>query len=369
MSEKTHKSQRIAFWGVQSSFDFKHIGGTNALCRRLTYELTKQGHCVTYVYFNSAETKTEQLNGMTFKYNKDYHAALKHLQGNFDHIVSLYIPRALRWNWQQWGQKNKHVTKCHSFVQGWPDNPFKRLAGDIERRVLRPSGTVFCLSPRLHKKTLLMQNSRAALFLPPVPDIFFMKPRSKPTSTSLRINFMGRIDGGKGIKDVETFFDYVHQRRPDIKLGIYGYSWKEDEVLNSTEQRLSQSSSFHYEPCHYDAYSAETDHSITKLYQETDILFLPYRTLSTTIDTPLVLLEGLAHLCPVLGIAHGDMKTIYGSDKYFFDHSATLAQRFERLQELENHLDEERLRIYSHINTLGFRASQSAHAFLENIHK
>jgi len=367
MQKETVKPQRIAFWGTQASFDYHHIGGTNALCRRLAHQLSKLGHQISYVYFDSKETKVESIDGITIYHNRDYLLGLKCLEQAYDHIVSVYLPKTLRLNWCYWRYKRRGSTKYHAFVTGWPDNALKRISGHIERRILRPNGSLFCLSQRLYNKTRAFGDYRAKLLLPPVPDDFFISPKSRLQSKPLRINFMGRIDEGKGIKDVETFFTYVHQQRPDIKLGIYGYSWQQDNSAHEVNRRLEQNPAFHYEHCNYAAYSSQTDVSIHNHFQNTDILFLPYKTLSTTLDTPLVVLEGLAHLCPILGIAHGDLKHIYGHDKYFFDESATLDQRLDLLQRLEKNLDEERQRIHNHIENLRFRASLSAAHFLENL--
>ena len=100
------------------------------------------------------------------------------------------------------------------------------------------------------------------------------------------------------------------------------------------------------------------------ILRDTDILLLPYQKLSSTIDTPVLLLEGMASLCAILTRPLGDIPEIYGASRLLLSEPAAAAPI---ILESRDFLEEERQRIRRRNQELGFGLDQILNQFIQAI--
>lgn len=349
--------KKIAFFGLSGSFGHHGIGGTESITRRLAYGLVELGFTVSFVRFGKhQEGISAGKNGVSVYDYLDFESALHFLQKKYDQVLTIYIPPRNRLAFGLFRKKNKEI-RFHFLFQVFSASLLKRAATVAELRLFPYNGYVFCVSPRLQKLVLHFSN-KAVLLLPPVPELYFLKPDEKLMTKQLRITYMGRLDPGKGADIAIRFFKQLVRQEPEIDARIYGYTWPGYSDTEQLESELLNQQEIAYYPTERHSYSPEMDTWIHEVLCNTDVLFLPYVKLSSTVDTPLVLLEGMAHLCAVITRPLGDLPQIYGRTSLMFEQLEQLDLAEQSVLELRHSLFEERQRIFHQVNELGYQTSQ-----------
>lgn len=354
----------IAVFGRHSSFDYYHIGGVDSFARRLGCELARRGEQVDFVHFDAPEQRQEDTpEGIRLRYCRTLRDGLQALAGRYDHVVTIYVPPRQRLAYARFRYREAKRTRFHLLYAGWPESRVKRELLFLESRLAPYNGYLFCVSPR-QQRYVSKWSKRAILLLPPVPEDYFLRPEEKPAHDRLRIVYMGRVDPGKGIATATALFKHL-QKSGELEARIYGYPWKHDpESMRLHNQLLAQDDVL-YEPTDFTGYSPTLDAKVHEILRETDVLFLPYDKLSSTIDTPLLLLEGMAHLCAVVTRPLGSIPEIYGTTKWMLD-DLTDHCRVERLfRELAEGLAEERQRLVKRNQELKFGVRDVVDQFCE----
>jgi glycosyltransferase involved in cell wall biosynthesis len=354
---------QIAFFGAYKSFDYHQIGGMDSLARRLGIELIQRSDEVSFVHFNCPEERSgKTAEGISISYFVRFDDALRFMARRFDHVLTIYVPPKQRLIWMRFRNKESHRTYFHKLYSGWSEYWLKRTMGFAEAMIMPYNGTLFCVSPRL-KQQVSKWSKRAALLLPPVPESYFLKPEDKPKNKRLRITYMGRVDPGKGVSVAIGLFRYLAKKAPEIQTRICGYPWKhKPETMKFHEELLTQDEII-YEPTVFEGYSQAVDKNVRRVLRETDILFLPYDKLSSTIDTPLLLLEGMAHLCVVITRPLGGLPEVYGSGEFMLPNISDKERCLELLRQLSGRLNEERIRLAIQNKKLKFQACEVARQF------
>ncbi len=310
---------KIAFFGLENSFDYHHIGGTDSIVRRLALCLAACGDEVGLVFYGCAETDHGSIQpGICVSRHQQLSSALDDLRANYDHVVSIYVKSADRIMFARFRKKYARQMLFHRFYMDWHESRLKRTLLFAEARVCPFNGYLFCVSPRLHR-FVSSWSPRSVLLLPPVPGPYFCRPDDKPSSEKVRITYAGRLDPGKGTGAAVDVFRHL-AGRPHIEARVCGFAWSHKPETMHLHERLLSDPDIIYEPSEFQGWSPEVDNNLMQVLRHTDILLLPYRKLSSTVDTPLLLVEGMANLCTIITPPLGDLHGTYGpSDFNLYD--------------------------------------------------
>jgi glycosyltransferase involved in cell wall biosynthesis len=353
---------KLAFFGLCGSFDYRHIGGMDSIVRRLGCELVKRGIKVDFVHFGAPEEREEDTSeGIHLRYYRSFKESLQALAGRYDHVLTIYVPPKQRPVYARFRHREAQRIRFHLLYAGWPESLLKRELLFMESRLMPYNGYLFCISPRQHRH-VSKWSERAVLLLPPVPEGYFLRPDEKPKHDRLYVVYMGRLDPGKGTETVIALFKHL---RKEFETRVYGYSWHYEPRSMQLHQQLLAQDEIFYEPTEFQGYSPEVESRVHEILCETDVLLLPYAKLSSTIDTPLLLLEGMAHLCAVVTRPLGSISEIYGMTKWMLDDLSDHRHVARFLRELGERLDEERQRLALRNQELKFSAREVADQFYE----
>ena len=355
---------KIAFFGVYYACHYYHLGGTDSFVRRIATELVGQGDRVDYVLYGQGRNEVEQIrDGLRMCHLPDFTAAWRHLiAADYDHVVTIYLPPRDR---LQFGIRRLHVGKSprfHVVYFGWPDNPVRRELLFADSRLFRYNGKVFAISSRQLSKVRAWAPD-ALLLLPPVPASYFTTPQEKPISDKLRVSWIGRLDAGKGAFEVVELFRRLSQN-PDLDLTLCGHRWAKHEEVIPLQNYLMEQKEFRYINTGYDRHSPEVEQLVGNILLNTDVFLLPYRRLSSTIDTPLLLLEAMAALAAVISKPMGNVAEVYGNASLLLEDGDNYLERVEQaILGFRSRLPEERKRLYAQVRLLASRSDKVASRF------
>lgn len=358
---------RIAFWGWKNSFDYFHIGGTESFVRRLTSGLNDNHVEVDYIMYASEQRKDVVINDwLKLKYFVKFEDALEALKYEYDHVATIYLFPLDRLKFARFRKKNESKIKFHFVYTGWPDSSIKRWLLFLEARLFPYNGQLFCISKRQYQH-LIQSSKKVTYLIPPVPEDFFVTPKDKPTQEKIRITFLGRIDPGKGIEDVIKAFERLSTDNR-YECSIYGIHLSENKISVAIHNQLKAQKSINYIEVDRLAYSSEVENMVRDILRATDIFVQPYKRLSSTIDTPLLLLEAMANLCIVVTRPFGNIPEIYGQSRFFVKDDDFAWQFIKKVNDLSiDDITAERQRVYQQIRCLDFGASAVAKNFIEAI--
>ena len=353
---------KIAFFGFYGSFDYFKIGGTESFARRLAGGLIRQGHQVDFVVYGAPNPYQGQAGpGIRLSVWVDLKEALATLPG-YDHVMTMYMHARdrlcyLRFRWRQ-----RRRLRFHQVYFDWPDSPIRRKLAFLDARLYPFNGRLFCISPRLLRE-VEGWSARGALLLPPVPESFFLALEDKPRHEELRVNFIGRTELGKGIETVLALFTLL-KNHPQVQVAIYGYHRPNSTPSVQVHEELSRQTDIPYFYTPYEGYTPEVDENMGRLLMDTDILVLPYQRISSTIDTPLLLLEGMASLCAVATSPLGDIPTIYGPGPFIIYSPGSIEAAATAILGGRDVLEAERRRVKQQRDALGFSTNLVVHRLI-----
>lgn len=353
---------RIAFFGFKASFDIHHVGGMDSLVRRLAIGFASLGDSIDLVQYGCSEASVDEIGcRVTQRKFVDLAGACQHLAANADHVVSIYLRPHDRIAYSRFRRAETKRLKFHHLYATWNESWLKRSLSFSEGRLYPFNGHVFSVSPRLHACASRF-SSRAALLLPPVPNDYFRQPSEKSNNGKFRIAYAGRLDAGKGTSiAVEVLRRFAS--RNDWETRVYGYAWPHDAEGTRLHERLLAEPSIGYEPVNHTLWSDEVDVRLRERLGETDILLLPYQKLSSTVDMPLLFLEGMASLCAIATPPLGDLYETYGSSVFNLSIDWDVHSLVESIERGVSHLQLERSRLAERCAHLRFDTATTAAEF------
>jgi len=353
---------KIAFFGFYGSFDCFRIGGTESFARRLGGGLIRQGHQVDFVVYgapNAYQGQTGQRIHLSIWV--DLKEALATLP-DYDHVMTMYVRTCDRLRYLWFRRRESRRVRFHQVYFVWRDSPIRRELAFLDARLYPFNGRLFCISPRLLRK-VEGWSDRGALLLPPVPESFFLAPEDKPRHQELRVNYIGRTEPGKGIETVIALFTLL-KNHPQVQVAIYGYHHSNSTPSAQVHEELSRQTDIPYFYTPYEGYTPEVDENMGRLLMDTDILVLPYQRISSTIDTPLLLLEGMASLCAVATSPLGDIPTIYGPGPFIIYSPGSIEAAATAILGGRDVLEAERRRVKQQRDALGFSTNLVVHRLI-----
>lgn len=357
---------KIAFFGAFGSFDYFKIGGTESFSRRLGSALVKRGHQVDFIVSRAPVSRQGHTDlGIGLFSLPGLASALDTLGQGYDHVVSMYLPPKDRLVYAAFRHRQRQRRRFHKVFFGWPDSLLKRKAGFLEARLYPFNGRIFCISPRIYDYARSWAGN-ARLLLPPVPEAYFLAPADKANHPKTRVVYIGRTEWGKGIEDVIALFRHL-AGHPELHLEIHGFHHPHNAAAVKIHTWLQQQADLRYYYTPLESFSPEAEANLATTLRQTDILILPYQRLSSTIDTPLLLLEGMASLCAVVTRRFGDIPDTYGQSPFLLPESGHILAAADAILQARDRLPEERQRIRRRNAELGFQTGQVCTRFLEAI--
>ena len=164
---------------------------------------------------------------------------------------------------------------------------------------------------------------------------------------------------------IELFSNIGNKRGIDV--AIYGYYSKKADISHSmcVYRWLLAQSEIDFHDIDQKEYTQENEQNLREILKNTDILILPYTKIESSIDIPLLLLEGMASLCAVVTRKLGDIPRIYGESRFLVDKDAQLDPNFFLSDKLKYYIMEERQRLLEFRETIGIRTSEISNKFLK----
>jgi len=346
---------KVAFLGLKDAFDYFQIGGVESFTRRIIFQMTtRYGINVDYILYGAQEEKTVEINSkLKLRYFSKFEYALNVIKTDYTHVITMYLLPRDRLKYAYFRQKNKDDLLFHRILFSWSDNPVWKGFVLTEAKMLPYNGCLFCISKRQYnyvKKWI----DNVVYILPPVPKEFFIKPEEKPNNKKIKLTFLGRIDPGKGILDVIKLFMELKENSR-FQSTIYGIYLQNNKKSVAIRNWLKNQRDIKYIELDRKNHCQQVDEMVKNVLKETDILILPYGTLSSTIDTPVTLLEAMASLCAVITKPFGNIPDIYGKTEFFVPKKNFLPYTMNLLDNLTTEkLRKERERIYKQNQKLNF---------------
>lgn len=300
---------KISFIGYKNSFHYNKIGGTDAIVRRISSQLAKHNEIYILHYglkeyeFIQISENIVQVNFLTFH---DMLVFIK--KNNILNSISIYIKPLDRLKLYLFQKKNSHLI-FHTLITVFNEKRFKRWALFLESSITY-RGNVYCVSNRIYN-SMKKISQNAILLLPPVDDSFFAgSQQRKKIKEKIRISYMGRLDYGKGADLAYNYFINSNLDRSKYEFYIYAYPWKNDKFSMDLHNKLLKQSEVKYIETKLYSNPSEVDKFLSGVIDETDLFYLPYRFMRSTIDAPLVPMEIMSRNKPFVSTYIGGIKEI-----------------------------------------------------------
>lgn len=361
------QKMKIAFFGLRNSIDYFQIGGTEAFVRRLATRMVQEGNEIDYIMYGDKENRElSPVPGLTLRYFKSFEDALDAISDNYEHVVTIYLPPKDRLKYALFRRKKIKSIIFHFIYFSWPESLIKRELYFSEARFIPYNGKLFCISQRQYEHVSKWANN-AIYLLPPVPEGYFLKLEEKTNNKKIKVAFLGRIDLGKGIKEVIDIFKALRSS-DNFECCIYGIHILEDRPSLEIHSWLKNQKNIRYIEVDRQRYSPSVEDFVRLVLKETDIFIQPYQKLSSTIDTPLLLLEAMASLCAIITKPFGNIPGIYGESKFLVCEKNFISNVIGLLESISlDEITKERERIYGQNKRLNFKADAIARRFIDAI--
>jgi len=344
---------KIAFFGIHYACNYFHIGGTDSFVRRIAAELVKKhADTVDYILYGASTVGDMQvMQGLRMR-NFGTFAEAQGALLDYDHVVTIYLPPWDRILFMNFRKRCRHPVQFHMVYFSWPDSRIKRELMFADSRLVPFNGRIFTISPRQYR--FVQKWCPDPVFLwPPVPEEYFVMPESKPKSPRLRVTWIGRIDPGKGVREVVDLFRRLASN-PNIEVKMCGHRWAACTETAELHRWLMEQNEFPYVNTEYAKHSPEVERAVGEILQHSDIVILPYRKLSSTIDTPLLMLEAMAALCAVVYKPQGDMPVVYGNSRFILPEGDFVQRMHDLIDRVSPYIAEEQKRLFERNRELSF---------------
>lgn len=359
---------RIGILGAHKSFGINRIGGTDSLFRRLSRQWVSRGHQMTFVTYRCPMRQSHVgWHGIAVEEFVEFRDALGWLEHHSDVIIVNTLHRNNRLGFARFRRRERSQKRFFIFYTLFRENALWRQIYFLESILSPYQDGTFGVSPRL-AQALGRWTNKTSLVWPPVGHEFFCRPEEKPSSGEVRVTYIGRTERGKGIDTVIAIMKRL-RGVANIRLDIHGYHFPGDQEAHQVHDWLSQQDwlSYHHRDIH--TWSPQVDLDLATTLQQTDILLLPYEKLSSSIDTPLLLLEGMASSCCVVTKPFGDIPNVYGQSPLLISHPDYVSSAAQIIKSADQWLDDERRRVFKKSQQLQFDERTVANHVLELIEK
>ncbi len=285
---------KVLFVGTEINSLPNKIGGIESTLRELINYLLSQSVEVELIIFDQSEEKREtiELPKGTFVVIRSNR---KNLFGNVfisgcNCIVFLQTPfENPYYTFKFFIWKKRRAISCVKMFFTYPPLKGNLFLQRLKMFFLIDKSIVF--SNRIYNSLPLFKCQKY-LLTPPVSENFVCE--TKEVIMKSRILFIGRLAREKGIEKVTDTFRELDSNR--YNLYISGY-YKDEDTANYYNPIINR-----IEYCNINVVPNNRKNIIydTPDLSQYDILFLPYESLYSTLDLPLLILEGLVAKCKIV---------------------------------------------------------------------
>ena len=275
----------IAFAGHKESINFHKIGGTDAIIRRFSNYLSLNSSVYIFTYGSLIESRVEISPNILIINFITIDTMLNYIESNkISNIFCIYIKPfdRIKILLRRLG-KSKSV--YHTIITVHNEKAWKRWALFIES-IITYNGYKCCVSDRITQKVLVLTRKAVTLY-PPVDDSFFVK-KERNNNKKIRIAYMGRLDYGKGADIAIEYFKKSNLSKDQYEFFVYSYPWENDKFSMKLHVELKKQSQITYVEA---SLNQNNDTKLKESIDDVDVFLLPYRFMTSTVDTPLVILE------------------------------------------------------------------------------
>jgi glycosyltransferase involved in cell wall biosynthesis len=364
------KKNTVYFLDSSRSLHFDKIGGTNSIVRRVAKHLSYENNTKVIlldISKNNCKYCIEDGNIEYIKFRNIY-AVIKYLHNiSNKHVVDIYLGRLDRILYGIFRVllSNNIESKLYT---SWPDGFVKRLISFSDSYIFRYSGKLYCVSNRQVKYLNNRKEKKAKLLLPPVPNSYYISVASLKSRTNT-IVWVGRLDYGKGADIVFKIIEKLSASQ-DYNFKILAHTINNKNSVLIPES-IRQLDNVNIKEIGYSEHSSIIEKEVGLCFREADVFISPYRFLSSTIDTPMLIQEAMASLCAVVTMDFPGIGWLYGSNQYLVAHdvcSENLANEFcIKINQLMDSLEDEQERISHHLDCLKFSSREVASQFISDI--
>jgi glycosyltransferase involved in cell wall biosynthesis len=358
-------TREVVFFGTATSFGYHRVGGTDSFLRRLIDGVSDRSDAVAHGVFYGSEDPTvvRPVGDSELHYVESLADGLELLDDWSDaDVVTTRLHPADRLRFARYRRRTRRHA-YHSVEFFHPESAVFRNVKFVQHRILPYDGRVFCVSRRLRR--VVERYADGVVYLPPpVDSAYFRDPSEKPRDEPISLTFVGRIDPRKGINEVvDLYREAAGEDR--FEFAIHGTYISNDSAGVEIRNRLRRDPDIAYTEVDRHAHTPQVDAEVRSLMRETDVFLQPYRTLDSTVDTPLLLLESMASLCAVLTRPVGNVGDVYGESEFLL----SAGQTTERASALLSTLDREtvaaeRDRIHERVTSMAFDTASVVETFL-----
>lgn len=295
--------KKVIFFALNDTFDFDQIGGTDSYMRRLSRLLIRLGREVVWVFYGAEKYSKISNEGVSVIKFESLDDALKYTISDGDsYFVACFLKpldrfRAIKYR----AAFRKNHIKVLSLSFFFPDTFVKKFIRKLELKFVKYDA-VLCVSKRLYRfNKCVIDNS---YYLPPIiPDSYFnvgfSKLSNKEKEKVVNVLFLGRLDPRKGINEVIAIIE-SNILKKQICWTVSGIYIPEDQGNIAALNRLKTCDNVTFNQECRGAYSKNVENRVLNFFSNNDIFIQPYRTLASTVDLPLLLLEAQAAGCTTL---------------------------------------------------------------------
>jgi glycosyltransferase involved in cell wall biosynthesis len=306
---------RIAFFGCNGSFDFGQIGGTDSFFRRIGIELVARGCHVEFVHYGGDRTWTPAVNGnIRLSRFRTFNEALAYLRYFDGSILVNAVKAADRLRFIQFRRQVRQRARFWMVYSLFSATPLRRFKHFLEAAIYPYRPGCICMSERLAELARKYRND-AHVLLPPVPLEYYRTPCQKRSDGTIVVAYIGRLEQAKGIEEVITILETLAPRN-GFQARVLAYAFDNDTAAEQFHNRLAANQKIHYRRFQHKGWSPALEHLLARELSDIDVLLLPYRSLSCSIDIPLLLLEGMASLCCCATRPLADIPKVYGDSPF-----------------------------------------------------
>lgn len=284
---------KILFVGSQANLDLTRIGGIENTVKELVYSLIKYGHQVTVFIIKDGKTVTSEIKIENISIPIIFapkNIVRKELFNDYSIINFIQTPFEspfffIRFLFYKWVAKPKTI----KFFFTYPSLAQYTFFQKMKLKLLIDITIVF--SNRLRDLAEKITGNVKLLY-PPIASHYYVHSKGN-RGEKVKILFVGRLSYDKGLDIVLDV--YKNLSRDKFHCSIWGYFANEKEKFEY--EALLQEGFIDEVKIANHANNAEMNYLPLGDY---DILLLPYQDLGPTLDTPLLVLEGLASGCKVI---------------------------------------------------------------------
>lgn len=282
---------KFIFVGSEKQLILNKIGGIENIIAELSLGLIRNSHEVEFLIhsrkkiYPSAFSRQHGINEIIGSKRTIRKTILESKADYFLLLESLFqSPLFLLRFYLKSKMKNINVVKI---IFTYPSIKGNKLLEKFKFRFVIHSTIVF--SKRLSNDLEKFWDGEIITMLPPVSNNYFQLKNGNKNE-KITIGFVGRLSSDKGIYIFKDIIDELDERK--FKFIISGY-------YSSNEQA---SINIHGDNIQFEIIDqSNSENSIIAPLKDIDILVLPYQSLnSKTVDTPLLILEGLTAGCVVV---------------------------------------------------------------------